>query len=104
MGRWYDAAYSLLTAEVMEAGVQDFGRLKNPSYEALPELVLNRVTRVSVRSRNELSKAIKRLSKLRVQADYKPGEWVDEPHANLARVQMTLIERHLNQDTKVRTS
>lgn len=95
VGRAYYAAYSLLTAELLAAGVDNFGRFKNPDHADLPLLVRTRVTRLKPRVRSEISQSLRFLRTMREDADYRPGREISASDALEAARALVTIERGL---------
>ena len=76
ISRSYYAAYCAVTGEL--AGKFTFGYGgNNPSHTDLPNLILHNLTTLPVHERHEVRKAVARLWKARVDADYAPSIHID---------------------------
>jgi uncharacterized protein (UPF0332 family) len=76
----YYAAYSAITAKLVEAKVTFARGWNNPAHEQLPDLILNHI-RASQGTRREMRKAIRRLRMAREDSDYRPGITIDRHRA-----------------------
>ena len=72
----YYAAYSAISAELVQKGVVFAHGWRNPAHEQLPELVINNMG-LPLRTRYELRKALLILRQSRENADYRPHVTVD---------------------------
>lgn len=93
--RAYYAAYSLVTARLVENGVTEFGRFGNPDHSSVPSLVGNTLKGLSDRSRHEVSTAVRRLCSRRISADYMPKDSVGDAESREALKDLSQAMRHL---------
>ena len=77
VSRSYYAAYSAVTAALLAVGVRFRHGWRNPTHDEVPALVMARLTSVSPRIRTRLARGIRRLRKMRVEADYDPAALID---------------------------
>ena len=83
ISRSYYAAYCAVTSMLMARHMRFPYSWHNPAHNQLPDLILHNTT-LPFRVRYEINKALRRLRKLREDADYRPGaslERVDAIHA-----------------------
>jgi len=93
VSRAYYAAYSLLTAELVEAGYSSFGKFKNPDHASLPLLVRNHLSRLSTAERRSASAAVRQLRSRREDADYRPQVSVGKDSSRESMVDLEIIRR-----------
>ena len=99
ISRAYYAAYSALTAALIRQGITLGYGGNNPGHAGLPVLVVNNLTSLPLTARFDLNKALRRLYRARVEADYAAIIVVDNAAAkrsirDLARVFQILGLEH----------
>ncbi len=70
VSRSYYAAYSAITSALIRQGIALGYGGNNPGHAGLPVYVLNNLTTLSMPSRFEINKALRRLYAARIEADY----------------------------------
>ena len=91
ISRSYYAAYSAVTSALIRQGITLGHGGNNPGHAGLPALVVNNMTLLPQTARYDLNKALRRLYRARVEADYAAVVVVDNAAAkrslrDLARV------------------
>ena len=91
ISRSYYAAYSAVTSTLIRQGITLGHGGSNPGHAGLPALVVNNLTLLPLTARYDLNKALRRLYRARVEADYAAVIVVDNAAAkrsirDLARV------------------
>lgn len=89
VSRSYYAVYHEITHRLTTAGFRDFGYMNerprnNPAHEKLANHVSKNLGGLRETNRRELRKAVIRLRERRNDADYRPGNTVDEKTAREA--------------------
>ena len=77
VSRAYYAAYSAITSALIQQGITLGYGGNNPGHAGLPGYVLNNLTSLSLVSRFEINKALRRLYRGRAEADYVATAIVD---------------------------
>lgn len=77
ISRSYYSLYSELTDRLVAQRVQVHALRENPAHSDLPRLVDNNLKGLNTEDRRRVKKAIELLYKLRVSADYYPGQTID---------------------------
>lgn len=93
VSRSYYAAYSMVTARLVDQGDREFGRFMNPAHAELPKLIKNSLTPLSMSRRREVSTLIRRLRMYRELADYRPAQHLSEADCIDALRSMILVDR-----------
>ncbi len=76
ISRSYFAAYCAVTSQL--AGKFTFSHgSNNPAHSDLPNMILNNLSAVPENQRHEIRKALRRLWKSRIEADYVPNAFMD---------------------------
>ncbi len=70
ISRAYYAAYSAITSALVRQGITLGYGGNNPGHAGLPGYVLNNLTVLPLGSRFEINKALRRLYRMRAEADY----------------------------------
>ena len=78
VSRAYYAAYSAITSALIRQGITLGYGGNNPGHAGLPAYVLNNLTTLSMPSRFEINKALRRLYAARIGADYHADSDVGE--------------------------
>ena len=78
VSRAYYAAYAAVTSALVRQGITLGHGGNNPGHAGLPVYVLNNLTALSLASRFEVNKAIRRLYRARVESDYVAAAIVDK--------------------------
>lgn len=81
ISRAYYAAYAAITSALVRQGITLGYGGKNPGHAGLPVYVLNNLTAFPMASRFEINKALRRLYRARVEADYVATAVVDRAAA-----------------------
>ncbi len=81
ISRSYYAAYSAITSVLIRQGITLGHGGNNPGHAGLPVLVVNNLTFLPLTVRYDLNKALRRLYRARIDADYDPFVKVDEATA-----------------------
>ncbi len=97
--RAYYAAYAAITSALVQQGITLGYGGNNPGHTGLPVYVLNNLTALPIASRFEINKALRRLYRARVEADYVTAAVVDRAAAkrsvrDLGRVLQLLDLEH----------
>jgi len=79
--RAYYAAYAAITSALVQQGITLGYGGNNPGHAGLPVYVLNNLTAFPMTSRFEINKALRRLYRARVEADYVAAAVVDRAAA-----------------------
>jgi hypothetical protein len=84
ISRSYYSLCSELAGRLLAQNVRVRGQRENPAHSDLPKLVVNNMSGLSVKGQREVKRAIEFLYKLRVSADYYPGQTIDADAARRA--------------------
>ena len=98
VSRAYYAAYAAITSELIRGGITLGYGGGNPGHAGLPVYVLNNLTTLPMASRYEINKAIRRLYRARLEADYVATAAVDEASIKRATRDMGRVLQILGTD------
>jgi hypothetical protein len=93
--RAYFAAYCAVTARLHAQGLNQFGEQSNPPHRIVPDLINDNLAGLRVNQRQQLGRAVRRLYKRRIVADYQPRYTVDDRTGHEALRDMNLVREIL---------